>query len=278
MELSRDEARRIGLAAQGFAEPRPKRVTAATLARTIRRMAVLQLDFVNVLLPAHYLMLYSRLGPYRRELLDELIYVRHEFTESYAREAAVIPVETWPLFEQRRAAHLTSRPSFKPFLESNQAYVQGVLRRVKGRGPLLASDVPDPKGKSGGLVGSYPHAALEHLFGRGKLAVATRAMAGTAKSVVTVDIDPWVTDPEIDNVVFTRARPLHFPGAFQLAFIDGSHQKAEVLEDIAYCLQIRTIAMHDTYLDEVREAIEESPLKELRVYDTRCRLALFTAS
>ena len=64
--VSRDEARRIALAAQGFERSRPKKVTAAALARTIRQMAVLQLDFVNVLLPAHYLMPYSRLGPYRR--------------------------------------------------------------------------------------------------------------------------------------------------------------------------------------------------------------------
>ncbi len=163
--LSRDEARRIALAAQGFDQPRPKRVTAGTLARSIRRMAVLQLDFVNVLLPAHYLMLYSRLGPYRRELLDELIYVQHEFTESWAREAAVIPVEAWPLFEHRRAVHATSRPSIKPFLKKNQAYVQGVLQRVKRLGPLLPSDVPDPRAK----------AALAYLFGRGELAVASRA-------------------------------------------------------------------------------------------------------
>jgi len=139
-------------------------------------MAVLQLDFVNVLLPAHYLMLYSRLGPYRRELLDDLIYVRHEFTESWAREAAVIPVETWPLFEHRRAVHETARPSFEPFLKKNQAYLQSVLQRVKRQGPLMPGDVPDPKGRSGRLVGwTYPQAALEHLFGRGKLAVASRA-------------------------------------------------------------------------------------------------------
>lgn len=107
--LSRDEARRIALAAQGFERPRPKRVTAAVLARAIRQLAVLQLDFVNVLLPAHYLMPYSRLGPYRVERLDKLIYVRHEFTESWAREASVIPVETWALLEYRRAVHHSCR-------------------------------------------------------------------------------------------------------------------------------------------------------------------------
>ncbi len=175
-QLSRDEARLIALAGQRFDQPRPKRVSAAALARSIRQMAVLQLDFVNVLLPAHYLMLFSRLGAYRRELLDELIYQRHEFIESWAREAAVIPMETWPLLEYRRAVHETSRPSLKPFLINNRAYVKGVLQRVERSGPLLTADVPDPKGKSGRLANStYPAAALEHLFGRGQIAVASRA-------------------------------------------------------------------------------------------------------
>ena len=175
-ELSRDEARSIALVAQGFGAPRPKRVVAGMLARAIRQMAVLQLDFVNVLLPAHYLMLFSRLGPYRRELLDELIYEKCAFTESWAREAAVIPVESWPLFEQRRAAHTTARSPFVPFLNTNKAYLQDVLRRIKRDGPLLAADLPDPKGKSGRLAGwSYPQAALEHLFGRGARATSSVA-------------------------------------------------------------------------------------------------------
>ncbi len=181
-DLSRDEARRMALAAQGFGRARPKKVTAAALARTIRQMAVLQLDFVNVLLPAHYLMPYSRLGPYRRELLDELIYERHEFTESWARERAVIPVETWPLFEHRRAVH-QARPSVKAFLEENQAYVKSVLQRVKRSGPLLSGDVPDPKGKSGRLMsGSYPGAALYHL-GLGAVPPRTRRSASTEATI-----------------------------------------------------------------------------------------------
>lgn len=174
--LSRHEARRIALAAQAFDRPRPKRVTKATLARSIRRMAVLQLDFVNVLLPAHYLMLFSRLGPYKRNLLDELIYQSHEFTESWAREASAIPVESWPLFEHRRSTHVTARSSFKSFLKQNPGYVKRVLERVKKSGPLYSADLPAPKGKSGRLAGwTYPQAVLEHLFGRGELGVAGRA-------------------------------------------------------------------------------------------------------
>ena len=109
------------------------------------------------------------------------------------------------------------------------------------------------------------------------LAVSTQAMAKRAVEVVTIDIDPWVEDPDLPRVTFLRDRPPIYTGQlFNMAFIDGSHRKSEVLKDIDYCLGIRLIAIHDTYLDEVQEAIDESPIKLIKVYDTRCRLATFT--
>ena len=118
VHLSLAEARRIALAAQGFDRARPRGpVARRDLAAVIRRLGLLQLDFVNVLVPAHYLVPFSRVGPYDRRLLDQLAYSRGAFTEQWAHEASIIPVETWPLFEHRRAVHQTARPSFEPFLK-----------------------------------------------------------------------------------------------------------------------------------------------------------------
>ena len=67
--ISLQQARRIALAAQGFARPRPAgKVDIRHIRRVIRQIGLLQLDFVNVLVPAHYLVLYSRLGAYAREV------------------------------------------------------------------------------------------------------------------------------------------------------------------------------------------------------------------
>src|SRR5689334_224550 len=92
------EARRIALAAQGFDRSRPRRSpTARDVERAILQIGLVQIDYVNVLVPAHYLVLFSRLGPYRRTLLHDVVYRRRRFTEQWAHEASIVPMSTWPL-------------------------------------------------------------------------------------------------------------------------------------------------------------------------------------
>jgi len=184
-ELSAAEARRVALAAQGFDRPRPRRVAARDLRRTIRRLGLLQLDFVNVLVPAHYLVPFSRLGAYDRSRLDEVVYRGREFTEQWAHEASIVPVDAWPLLRHRMEVHRARPRGFDSFLEGNVAYVEQVLAQVRERGPLAADDLPDPEGVSrripGAWIGTVPRAVLEAHFGRGTLAVAERR-AGFARA------------------------------------------------------------------------------------------------
>src|SRR2546428_10018345 len=97
VQLSLAQARSIALAAQGFGRPRPRRATIRDLARTIRRLALVQLDYVNVLVPSHYQVPFSRVGPYDRALLDRLVYGSGEFTQHWAPQASLVPPQTYPL-------------------------------------------------------------------------------------------------------------------------------------------------------------------------------------
>lgn len=169
----------MALAAQGFECPRPAgRVAAHHVRRSIRQLGLLQLDYVNVLVPAHYQVLFSRLGPYRMRVLDDLVYRRREFTEQWAHEASILPMESWPLLAHRMAAHRVRPYGFESFMERHEDYVGWVLKEVRARGALSADDLPEPAGTSrrmpGAWVGTVPRAVLEAHFGRSRLAVAER--------------------------------------------------------------------------------------------------------
>ena len=178
-DLSLDDARRLALAAQGFDRPRPRRVTGRDLARVIERLGLVQLDFVNVLVPAHYQVLFSRLGPYRRALLHETVYRRGTFTEQWAHEASIVPVDAWPLLRHRRETHRVRPWAFERFLAKSPAYMKRVMAAVRRGGALTAADLPPPDGvarriRGDAWVGTVPRATLEALFGRGTLAVSDR--------------------------------------------------------------------------------------------------------
>ena len=177
--LSLSEARRITLAAQGFDRARPTgAVGARHIRRIIRQLGLLQIDYVNVVVPAHYQVLFSRLGPYKRSRLDDLVYRGREFTEQWAHEASILPMETWPLLRHRMETHRVRPYPFKSFLEQNAAYVDWVLEEVRARGPLTADDLESPDAAplraAESWYGTVSRAVLEAHFGRGALAVADR--------------------------------------------------------------------------------------------------------
>jgi uncharacterized protein len=77
LTLSLREARRIALAAQGFGKPRPEGTfQRGHLGRLLKRTGLLQIDSVSVLVRAHYMPLFSRLGAYPLDVLDEAAWGR----------------------------------------------------------------------------------------------------------------------------------------------------------------------------------------------------------
>ncbi len=177
--LTLDEARRIALAAQGFDRPRPRRRPGeAALLALVRQLGLLQLDFVNVVVPSHYLVPFSRLGAYDPARLDALATRRRALTEQWAREASLVPLETWPLLLHRSPDHDRRARALEAFMTEHAAYSARVLAEVRERGPLAADEVMPPPGAErrdrSGWGWSPARAALEGHLARGTLAVVRR--------------------------------------------------------------------------------------------------------
>jgi uncharacterized protein YcaQ len=177
-DLSLSEARRIALAAQGFDRPRPSRsVSRRDVERTIRQLGLVQIDYVNVLIPAQYQVFFSRLGPYNLTILHDLVYRKRRYTEQWAHEASIVPMSTWGLLGHRREAHRVRPWGFEKFIAQHPEFVSAVLDEVRTRGPLASDDLLHPDGTDRRIPGAWyntPRAVLEAHFGRGLLAVADR--------------------------------------------------------------------------------------------------------
>ena len=183
--LSQAQARRIAIVAQGFAGPKPApgQATMRHVQRVIDRVAIIQIDSVNVLTRSHYLPFFSRLGPYDTALVDRARDVGpRRLVEYWAHEASLIPPQTWVLlnFRMKRALSDSWGGMQRVALE-HPALVQAVLEEVTSRGPLtsrqleaaLQHDLPRDKSEWG-WNWSLVKAAVEHLFWAGRISSAGR--------------------------------------------------------------------------------------------------------
>ncbi|HEX6011779.1 MAG TPA: crosslink repair DNA glycosylase YcaQ family protein [Geminicoccaceae bacterium] len=179
--LSAAAARRIALAAQGFGRPRPATPPdVAQLRRLAERLGLIQIDSVSVLVRSHYLPLFSRFGPYRRELLDELAYAgrRRRLFEYWGHEASLIPVVSQPLLRWRMARAAAGQGIYgglARFAAERREFVAAVLAQVRDRGPLTAAQLDGAVPGAGGWWGwSDGKLALEFLFWAGEVTTAAR--------------------------------------------------------------------------------------------------------
>ena len=190
-------ARRIALAAQGFAEPRPATTPGTRqLRRTVDRLSVVQIDSVNVLSRSHYLPFFSRLGGYERPLLDALSSRRHDVFEYWAHEASFLPVRLQPQLRWRMAAAEQHAWGNMVRLQRERPhYVAEVLDRVREGGPLKASELQEQRPDRPGTMWNW-HAgkvALEWLFYTGVLTARLR----TAGFERVYDLTERVLPPEV---------------------------------------------------------------------------------
>jgi len=177
--LSLAQARRIALAAQGFADSRPTcRIDRRHLRGVLDDIGLLQIDSVNVLVRAHYMPLFSRLGPYALELLERAAWNKPGILfEYWAHEASLLPVALQPLLRWRMARAERGEDIYSglaTFGRRRKRFIETVFNAVVNRGPLASSDFDGARGEGGWWGWSETKIALEWLFWAGRITTASR--------------------------------------------------------------------------------------------------------
>lgn len=173
--LSLLEARRLAVASQGFGT-RPPLPSLAHLRKLAARLHAFQIDSVNVLVRAHYVPAFARLGSYPMASLDLLAYRKRELFEYWGHEACLLPVSLYPLVRHRMHKH-TERT--QEYMRSERgSYMASVYTEVAERGPISAAELSNTGKRSGGWWGWWGSgngkATLEHLYDSGLVAIAGR--------------------------------------------------------------------------------------------------------
>lgn len=168
--ISIDAARRIALGAQGFGDPQPTgRVDVRHFRRVMNRVGLVQLDSVNVCVRTHYMPFYARLGPYDQSSLDAWLNTSGEHFEYWAHEAAVLPIDQYPLWRWKMAEMKPWRRA-QAMVDAHPSVLDDVMRQVVGHGPLTVRDLDAPAARTESWWGYGPgKVALEVLFANGDL-------------------------------------------------------------------------------------------------------------
>ncbi len=215
-EISRAEARRMALGAQGFTDPRPSgRVDRRHLRRVVGRMGLVQIDSVNALVRSQELPLFARLGPHPRTLIDDATR-DGELFEFWVHEACHVPIELYPLQRWAMAAH-PRWARLRAWAAERPGLIERVLDRVRADGPIVASDLAmrdRPKGSWWDWDDGKQ--ALEHLFRTGEVAARRRPndfarLYDLPERVIPADVLalPGPSAPEAKKELLVRAARHH---------------------------------------------------------------------
>ncbi|MDR1152695.1 MAG: winged helix DNA-binding domain-containing protein [Bifidobacteriaceae bacterium] len=174
------EARRAAIAAQGLDRKRPAPARAAHLAAMMDRVALLQIDSVNVVERAHFMPPFSRLGPYDRGLVVRAASRSpRRLVEAWGHEASLVRPDVYQLLAWKRAnPDRWAWGSVLRVATERPDAVARAYRLVTDFGPMTAREVraemDEAPGRAGWWDRGVAKSALEYLFFVGDLAAAGR--------------------------------------------------------------------------------------------------------
>ena len=170
---------------------------------------MLQLDSVSVAVRAHYAPVFSRLGPYDRDVLDRAAWDHSArsprlLVEYWAHEAALMAVDDWPLLRWRMRQYRHGRWGTH-IVQANPQLSEDIVAAVAELGPSTAGQIEahlaaEPRRKKGTWWSrSDTKWVAEALFASGVLTTATRVGFARHYDLVERVLPPSVLAREVDD-------------------------------------------------------------------------------
>ncbi|EON4255337.1 winged helix-turn-helix domain-containing protein [Escherichia coli] len=202
--LSLADARNLHLAAQGLLNKPRRRASLEDIPATISRMSLLQIDTINIVARSPYLVLFSRLGNYPAQWLDESL-ARGELMEYWAHEACFMPRSDFRLIRHRMLAPEKMGWKYKDaWMQEHEAEIAQLIQHIHDKGPVRSADFEHPRKGASGWWEWKPHKRhLEGLFTAGKVMVIERRNFQCVYDLTHRVMPDW--DDERDLVSQTEA-------------------------------------------------------------------------
>lgn len=202
--LSLADARNLHLAAQGLLNKPRRRASLEDIPATISRMSLLQIDTINIVARSPYLVLFSRLGNYPAQWLDESL-ARGELMEYWAHEACFMPRSGFRLIRHRMLAPEKMGWKYKDaWMQEHEAEIAQLIQHIHDKGPVRSADFEHPRKGASGWWEWKPHKRhLEGLFTAGKVMVIERRNFQRVYDLTHRVMPDW--DDERDLVSQTEA-------------------------------------------------------------------------
>ncbi len=200
--------RTMALHAQGLSQPNSTDTTPdiRRVNQTIEQLNYVQIDTLNLIQRAQYIVLWSRLGSYTPTDFDRLIYAPEErvLFEGVQGVAAILPLKDYryqlPEFDRRRKGLIKWYSNWLD-TQGSRELVDEVYERIKQEGALKASDFAYDGPRRGSWWDWKPaKIALEYLFTRGDLMITNRVNFQRVYDLTERVLPSWV-DTSMPGVV-----------------------------------------------------------------------------
>ncbi len=174
MHITRNQIKLMQLESQGLLNPFPKKAEKSDILETIQKIELLQIDTINVVARSPYFALWSRLGNYQNQWLDQTHSEGHLF-EYWAHAASFIPIEQYPLFRANMTLGRSGWKNADIWRDDHIEIVNLVLERIKNNGPTKSSDFERKDIRTSGWWDwKDEKIALEYLWTHGALMIPYR--------------------------------------------------------------------------------------------------------